>query len=322
MSPPTLNILFAGTPEFAAAHLQALLTSRHRIVGVYTQPDRPAGRGKQLHASPVKQLAQAAQLPVYQPLNLKTADAQAELAALKADILVVVAYGLLLPQAVLDAPRLGCINVHASLLPRWRGAAPIQRAIEAGDDVTGITIMQMDIGLDTGAMLLKTYCPILPEDTASQLHDRLASQGPDALLEALESLAKGELRGQTQNNDLATYAHKLTKAEALLDWTASAELLARRVRAFNPFPTAFTLINGERLRVLNATPTELHTAARPGTLLEISTQGLRVACGQGCLEIQQVQFAGKNPASIKALLNGQHPFVVGMPLGEPQEVTG
>lgn len=311
-----LNIVFAGTPDFAAVHLQALIGSRHRVLGVYTQPDRPAGRGKQLQASPVKQLAVAAALPVYQPINFKTPDAVAELKAINADILVVVAYGLLLPQAVLETPKLGCINVHASLLPRWRGAAPIQRAIEAGDSETGITIMQMDIGLDTGAMLSKSICPILLQDNAHQLHDRLANMGPEALLAALDSLATGTLLGEVQDNSLATYAHKLTKEEALLDWQCSAEVLARRVRAFNPFPMAFTLVSGERMRVLQAIALNQSSDAPPGTLLSINADGIRVATAQGQLLIQTLQFAGKNPVEVKALLNGQHPFVENLVLGQ------
>lgn len=309
---PALNIVFAGTPEFAAVHLRGLLASHHNIIAVYTQPDRPAGRGKQLQASAVKQVASEANLAILQPVNFKMVEAQAELAKLEPDVLVVVAYGLLLPQVVLSTPRLGCINVHGSLLPRWRGAAPIQRAIEAGDTQTGITIMQMDAGLDTGPMLAKTFCTILPEDTASSLQDRLAEQGVPAMLSVLEQLARDPLPGEAQDAALATYAHKLTKEEACLDWRLDARLLAQRVRAFNPFPMAYTMIAGERMRVLTAQVMESTTTAEPGTLLKISTEGLWVACGQSVLLITHVQFAGKNPLPVKALLNGQHPFVAGM----------
>ncbi len=255
-----LKIIFAGTPVFAALHLEALLNSGHEVVAVYSQPDRPAGRGKHLQASPVKTLALQHELPVCQVSSLKTAEAQAELAHWGADIMVVVAYGLLLPQAVLDTPRLGCINVHASLLPRWRGAAPIQRAIEAGDANTGITIMQMDAGLDTGPMLSITPCPILPSDTATDLHDRLGALGPGSLLTALDDLAQGKAAPQIQPSEGVTYAHKLTKEEAAIDWHLDAQLIHRRVRAFNPAPMAYFRLGAERVRVLGASPWNIQKA--------------------------------------------------------------
>src|SRR5690606_5561398 len=238
MKSTDLRIVFAGTPEFAAAHLQALLDAKLNIVAVYTQPDRPAGRGQKLTPSAVKKLALQHGLPVYQPQPLRAPEAQAELAALEADLLVVVAYGLILPQAVLDLPRLGCINSHASLLPRWRGAAPIQRAIEAGDDETGVTVMQMEAGLDTGPMLLKSRTPIGVDDTGGSLHDRLAEIGPVAVLQAIEGLAAGTLEAEVQDDSLATYAHKLSKAEARIDWARPARELALMIRAFNPWPLA------------------------------------------------------------------------------------
>ncbi|MEH6467663.1 MAG: methionyl-tRNA formyltransferase, partial [Porticoccus sp.] len=241
-----MHIVFAGTPEFAAHHLQALLDDdHHKIVAVYTQPDRPAGRGKKLTASPVKVLAQAHGLTVNQPVSLKEAEQQKILRDLNADIMVVVAYGLLLPKAILDTPHLGCINVHASLLPRWRGAAPIQRAIEAGDKETGVTIMQMDIGLDTGDMLLKAHCPITETDTGGSLHDKLASIGPPALLKTLLELEEGSAVAEKQDDELSNYAPKISKDEALVDWSQSAKIIARKVRAFNPFPVTYTTLGNE-----------------------------------------------------------------------------
>lgn len=302
--PAALKIVFAGTPEFAARHLESLLTTRHQIVSVYTQPDRPAGRGKKLHASPVKTLAQSAGLPLHQPATLKDPMEQAQLTAAQADLMVVVAYGLLLPQAVLDAPRLGCINVHASLLPRWRGAAPIQRAIEAGDKETGITIMQMEAGLDTGPMLLRSTCPIEATDTAGDLHNRLAALGPPSLLEALDHLAGTGLAAQAQDHSQATYAHKLSKEEARINWHQPATEIARRIRAFNPFPVAFTELDGERLRIFAAQPLNQPHRREPGTLLAQTTT-LEVACGQETrLRLEQVQLPGKKAVPVQALLHG------------------
>lgn len=289
------RIVFAGTPEFSVAPLQALLDSEHQVVAVYTQPDRPAGRGRKLTPSPVKQLALQHNLPVFQPENLKTAEAQAELAALNADLMVVVAYGLLLPQAILDTPRLGCLNIHASLLPRWRGAAPIQRAIEAGDTQTGITIMQMDKGLDTGAMLYKQHTPIQADDTAQLLHDRLSPLGAQALLETLNQLET--LQAEVQDNDQACYAAKLTKAEALIRWQDSAEQIVRRIHAFNPWPMAFTLFNGEPLRVLEAQALPGPQHDNIGQMILLEKAGVDVAAGQGLVRLITVQPAGKKPMS-------------------------
>lgn len=248
-----MRIVFAGTPEFAAEHLKALIASPYEVVAVYTQPDRPAGRGQKLMPSAVKQLAVDNAIAVLQPATLRNAEAQAELAALKPDLMVVVAYGLILPQAVLDIPRLGCINSHASLLPRWRGAAPIQRAVEAGDSESGVTVMRMEAGLDTGPMLLKVSTPISASDTGGSLHDRLAEMGPPAVLEAVAGLAAGTLQGEVQDDSLATYAHKLNKDEARLDWSRPAVELERLIRAFNPWPICHSTLNGEALKVLART---------------------------------------------------------------------
>lgn len=303
----SLRLIFAGTPEFAARHLQALLDSRHQIVAVYTQPDRPAGRGKRLQASPVKQLALEAGLPVEQPISLREASAQATLAGFEADVMVVVAYGLILPQVVLDTPAFGCLNVHASLLPRWRGAAPIQRAIEAGDRETGVTLMQMEAGLDTGPMLATAHCPIDADTTGGELHDRLADLGPPLLLQVLEQLQQYLTGAEPQDDQRATYAHKIDKAEAQLVWHQPAEVLARRVRAFNPFPVCFSVLeSGERLRIwaAEALP-EVKPGTEPGTLLGADRDGLRVACGQGVLKITRLQLPGGKPLAIDAVLNAR-----------------
>ncbi|MGY4532254.1 methionyl-tRNA formyltransferase [Pseudomonas sp. TE3786] len=309
-----LRLVFAGTPEFAAEHLKALLASQHEIVAVYTQPDRPAGRGQKLMPSPVKQLALENNIPVLQPPTLRDPAAQAELAALNADLLVVVAYGLILPQVVLDTPRLGCINSHASLLPRWRGAAPIQRAVQAGDAESGVTVMQMEAGLDTGPMLLKVSTAITHEDTGGSLHDRLAELGPPAVLQAIASLAAGTLQGEVQNNDLATYAHKLNKDEARLDWSRPADELERLIRAFNPWPICHSTLNGEALKVLAAQPAEGHGA--PGEILQASRDGLLVACGAGALRLTRLQLPGGKALNFADLFNSRREqFAVGTLLG-------
>ena len=303
MNSADLRIVFAGTPEFAAAHLQALLDAGLNVVAVYTQPDRPAGRGHKLTPSAVKQLALQQDLPVYQPQTLRAAEAQTELAALQPDLLVVVAYGLILPQLVLDIPRLGCINSHASLLPRWRGAAPIQRAIEAGDSETGVTVMQMEAGLDTGPMLLKSITPIRPEDTGGSLHDRLADIGPPAVIEAINGLAAGTLRGEVQDDSLATYAHKLGKADARIDWTRPAAELALMIRAFNPWPLAHALWQEQPLKVWSA-----EVAAGnglPGEILDCSKQGLLVACGPQALRLTRLQLPGGKPLAFADLYNAR-----------------
>lgn len=305
-----LRIVFAGTPEFAAEHLKALLGTSHQIVAVYTQPDRPAGRGQKLMPSPVKQLALEHDIPVYQPQTLRDADAQAELANLQADLMVVVAYGLILPQVVLDTPRLGCINSHASLLPRWRGAAPIQRAIEAGDSESGVTVMQMEAGLDTGPMLLKTHTPISAEDTGGSLHDRLASLGPAAVIEAIAGLAAGTLKGEVQNDALATYAHKLNKEQAQLDWSRPAVELELLIRAFNPWPICQSSLNGAALKVHAAKLGE--GSGKPGEILAASKEGLTVACGSGALLLTRLQLPGGKALNFADLYNSRRDqFAIG-----------
>jgi len=305
-----VRIIFAGTPPFAAAALNALADAGHDIALVLTQPDRPAGRGMELMPSAVKQAALARGLPVSQPPSLKSPEAQTELRAVDADVMVVAAYGLILPQAVLDLPRLGCLNIHASLLPRWRGAAPIQRAILAGDVETGITIMQMDAGLDTGAMLSKTMVPIRDDDTAASLHDVLAAAGASAIVAALANYAT--LVPAAQDDAQATYAAKLSKDEAQLDWNQPADALARAVRAYNPAPGAWTLLEGAPLKVwMAATATG---AGDPGTVLRASAEGLVVACGSGALALREIQPAGSKRMSAAAFLAGR-PVPPGSRLG-------
>ena len=294
------RIVFAGTPEFAALHLAGLLEAGHRPVAVYTQPDRPAGRGKKLTSSPVKALAQQHDIPVIQPPSLKPAEAQAELAALNPDLLIVVAYGLILPQAVLDIPAFGCINVHASLLPRWRGAAPIQRAIEAGDSQTGTTIMQMEAGLDTGPMLAIASVNIHPRMNASELHDRLAEAGVPLLISVLETLPAALAAAQPQDDSLATYAAKIDKAEAEVDWQLDAAVLARRIRAFNPFPVCWTRLGDQRIKLWEAEP--CNADGEPGTIVDADSAGLTVACGSGGLRLTRLQFPGGKPLDVAALL--------------------
>ncbi|WP_296260573.1 MULTISPECIES: methionyl-tRNA formyltransferase [unclassified Pseudomonas] len=310
-----LRIVFAGTPEFAAEHLKALLDSPYEVIAVYTQPDRPAGRGQKLMPSPVKQLAQQHDIPVLQPPTLRAPEAQVELAALKPDLLVVVAYGLILPQRVLDIPRLGCINSHASLLPRWRGAAPIQRAVQAGDAESGVTVMRMEAGLDTGPMLLKVTTPITGEDTGGTLHDRLAELGPVAVVQAIAGLVQGTLVAQVQDDSLATYAHKLNKEEARIDWGRPADELERLVRAFNPWPICHSTLNGEALKVLAAQVAE--GQGEPGTILSASKEGLVVACGQGALSLTRLQLPGGKPLNFADLFNSRREkFANAMVLGQ------
>ncbi|MEB0078401.1 methionyl-tRNA formyltransferase [Pseudomonas sp. CCI3.2] len=309
-----LRIVFAGTPEFAAEHLQALLDSPHQVIAVYTQPDRPAGRGQKLMPSPVKQLAEQHGIVVLQPPTLRNAQAQAEMAALTPDLLVVVAYGLILPQTVLDIPRLGCINSHASLLPRWRGAAPIQRAVEAGDAESGVTVMRMEAGLDTGPMLLKVTTPITTEDTGGSLHDRLATLGPPAVLQAITGLANGTLLGEVQDDALATYAHKLNKDEARIDWSRPAIELERLIRAFNPWPVSHSTLNGEALKVLAASLDE--GQGIPGEILSASKDGLIVACGQNALRLTRLQLPGGKALNFADLFNSRREkFAEGIVLG-------
>ena len=301
----SLRIIFAGTPDFAARHLDALLSSGHQVVGVFTQPDRPAGRGKKLMPSPVKALAEEKGLPVFQPASLRPEENQQLVADLQADVMVVVAYGLILPKAVLCMPRLGCINVHGSLLPRWRGAAPIQRSLWAGDAETGVTIMQMDVGLDTGDMLHKLACPITAEDTSATLYSKLAELGPQGLIETLKQLASGAATPEVQDEALVTYAEKLSKDEARVDWTLSAVQLERCVRAFNPWPMSWFEIDGQPVKVWAAAAIAGNANAEPGTILDVSKQGIRVATGDGILNLLSLQPAGKKAMSAQDLLNSR-----------------
>ncbi|MGB6976628.1 MAG: methionyl-tRNA formyltransferase [Gammaproteobacteria bacterium] len=302
-----LKLIFAGTPEFAVPALQALIASAHTISAVYTQPDRPAGRGQQLTASPIKQLALSHHLPLYQPATLRTLQEQQQLQALQVDAMIVVAYGLLLPATILSAPRYGCFNIHASLLPRWRGAAPIQRAILAGDTETGITIMQMDEGLDTGAILHQVRCPINAEDTSAILYQRLAQLGAPALLKTLTDLEQGLLHPTSQDATQACYAAKITKEEAQLDWQQAAEILERQVRAFNPWPIAYTHLQKERLRIWDAQalPNPSPQETTPGTLLAIHKKSLDVATGRGILRLLEVQLPGTRRLSVADFLNAR-----------------
>ncbi len=301
----SLRIIFAGTPDFAARHLEALLSSSHEIVGVFTQPDRPAGRGKKLMAGPVKVLAEENGLPVFQPKSLRPVENQELVAALNADVMVVVAYGLILPEAVLAMPRLGCINVHGSLLPRWRGAAPIQRSLWAGDTQTGVTIMQMDKGLDTGDMLRKLTCPITAEDTSASLYDKLAQLGPQGLLATLSDLASGAVVPEKQDDAKATYAEKLSKEEARLDWMLSAVQLERCIRAFNPWPVSYFMIDDQPVKVWKASVLDQQSKAAPGTVLETGKQGIQIATADGILNLEDLQPAGKKPMSAQDLLNSR-----------------
>ena len=294
-----LNIIFAGTPEFSVAPLQALLNSEHNVIAVYTQPDRPAGRGRKLTASPVKNLALEHNIPVYQPETLRDETAQKELAALNSDLMIVVAYGLILPKVVLDMPKFGCLNIHASLLPRWRGAAPIQRAIESGDAETGVTIMQMDIGLDTGDMLIKKTTPIQTDDTAQTLHDRLSMLGYEALIETLAQLQTNQLIPEKQDESLVTYAEKMHKAEAEINWSQPAHTIVRKIQAFNPWPVAFTTYQDQPLRILKAhiaqEPENQSSEKSAGLVLNVSKQGMLITTGSDSIWLTQVQPAGKKP---------------------------
>jgi methionyl-tRNA formyltransferase len=300
-----LNIVYAGTPEFAVSALRALVDAGHRVVAVYTQPDRPAGRGRKLRPSPVKEAATALGIEVRQPQSLRDDEAQAALRALAPDLMVVAAYGLILPAEVLAIPRLGCVNIHASLLPRWRGAAPIQRALLDGDAQTGVTIMQMDEGLDTGAMLARSATPITPEDTAGSVHDRLAELGAQALLEVLPALDAGSLRGEPQDASQATYARKLSKDEAGIDWALPAVQIARQVQAFNPWPVAETRFQGEPLKLLEARALDRTAAAAPGTPLAATRDGIDIATGNGVLRILRLQVAGRRAQSAAEFINGR-----------------
>jgi methionyl-tRNA formyltransferase len=297
-----MKLLFAGTPEFSVPTLAALIAAGHKVAAVYTQPDRPAGRGRKLAASPVKEYALGQGIEVRQPENLK--GRAAEIAAFGADAMIVIAYGVLLPPDVLAAPRLGCLNVHASLLPRWRGAAPIARAIEAGDAHTGVTIMQMEAGLDTGPMLLKAETPIHATDTAATLHDRLAALGAEALVKALTRLERGELKPETQDAALACYAKKLRKEEAPLDWNGPVKTLDRKIHAFNPWPVTTTRWNGKVLRVWDAQPSTHAVRGTPGEVLAADAHGVHVRAGDGVLALTRLQAEGGKPLAAADFLNG------------------
>jgi methionyl-tRNA formyltransferase len=317
--PNSLKIIFAGTPAFAATLLNALLQTSHQIVGVYTQPDRPAGRGRKLTASPVKQLALEHQLNIFQPMTLRDADAQKILADLNADLMIVVAYGLLLPNVVLTTPRLGCINVHASLLPKWRGAAPIQRAILAGDKKTGITLMQMDEGLDTGNMLLKMECPISESTTSEALHDALAELGAKILLTWLD--APDSFPSETQDNALATYAHKIKKEEAQIDWNLPAKNIVQTIRAFNPWPVAFSYLGQKIIRIWEAeVVTNSTISSIPGTIISASSQGIDIATQKDVVRLLKLQLPGGKILSVSDILNAhKSDFAVSNILGTYNE---
>jgi methionyl-tRNA formyltransferase len=301
-----LRVIYAGTPEFAVPALQSLIESHHEVVAVYTQPDRPAGRGRKLQASPVKQVAEAAGISVEQPENFRDELTAQQLAEYDADVMVVAAYGIILPQLILDTPRFGCLNIHGSLLPRWRGAAPIQRAILAGDTETGVTIMQMAAGLDTGDMLLKTHCPITASDTTASIHDTLAGQGSIALQEVLSKLRAGELSPEVQDESKTTYAAKFNKTEAEINWQDSAASIDLLVRAFNPWPIAFTHKGGKPLRIyLTEVLDDKSVSAVPGSVLSESKEGIQISTGEGVLNIKKLQFPGGKPLAVNEFLNGR-----------------
>lgn len=298
-----LKVIFAGTPDFAAKHLSALIESEHEIIAVYTQPDRPAGRGKKLTASPVKVLAEENAIPVYQPQSLKAQDAQEVLVSLNADLMVVVAYGLILPTAVLNAPKLGCINVHGSILPKWRGAAPIQRSIWAGDAETGVTIMQMDEGLDTGDMLHIATLPITPEDTSATLYEKLAKLGPQALVEVVNEFDR--YAPTKQDDSQATYAKKLSKEEALINWADDAEQIERNIRAFNPWPVAWMQVEDQNVKVWSASVVPLNKNVTPGTVIGANKEGITIATGRDALCITSLQIPGKKALPASDVINAR-----------------
>lgn len=309
-----MRIIFAGTPAFSTETLSALLSSEHEICAAYTQPDRPSGRGRKLTPSPVKLLAIEHNIAIEQAVNFKEADTRQTLANYKAEIMIVTAYGLLLPQSVLDTPALGCINIHASLLPRWRGAAPIQRAILAGDAKTGVSIMQMEAGLDTGPVLAQAECQIQPDDTAQSLHDRLAKLGAQTLLNTLPNIVELQRHAKTQEDHLTCYAAKLQKQEAEIDWQQSAAQIARQINAFNPYPIAQTRWQEKVFRIWLATPLAKTSKARVGNIIAIERQSIDVATGDGTLRLHRVQLPGKRAISVADFLNANTP-VIGEQLG-------
>ena len=315
MTKQALNFIFAGTPAFTLPCLDALLASKHHLQAIYTQPDRPAGRGRKLQASAVKEWAQTHQLPTYQPINFKDSQTVDELAALAPDVIVVIAYGLILPRSVLALPRLGCINVHASLLPRWRGASPIQQAILHGDQQTGVTIMQMDVGMDTGDMLTQVTCAIHHDDNATMLHDRLAQLAVAPLLRTLDELAAGTIRGVVQDEHLVTYAPKINKDDAAINWQQPAISIDQQIRAFNPWPITYTHVDSFVLRIHQARVINQSYAEPPGTVLSIDKQGMLVNTGHQALLVERVQFPGAKAMSIADWLNaGRHQLHVNLVL--------
>ncbi len=328
MSKP-LKIIFAGTPDFAAIALKSLLDAGHNICAVYCQPDRPSGRGKKLVSGPVKQLAQSHQITVEQPLNFKSEETLAILASFQADLMIVVAYGLLLPLNVLNTPKFGCINIHGSLLPKWRGAAPIQRAVASGDKESGITIMQMDEGLDTGNMLLKKSCVITDSETGSSLHDKLAEIGGEIILQYLADFdpdsSESPSLGEKQDNSLATYAHKLSKQEAEINWQDDAQVIERKIRAFNAWPVCFTFVADKRLRVWQAKLTGNTSAKTAGSIVELSKNGIEVVCGDGkTILLKNLQPDGSKAMDSSDLLNSRRDWfeknpILGQPLSQNNE---
>lgn len=303
-----MRICFAGTPAFAAAHLQALLDAQYNVVAVYTQPDRRSGRGKKLQASPVKLIAQENSLPLFQPASLKPAEQAQSFAELKADVLIVVAYGLILPKSILEIPKFGCINVHASLLPRWRGAAPIERALLAGDEVSGVTIMQMDEGLDTGAMLYKESIGISATDNRLDLEEKLTRAGKAALLQTLGDLQKYRDNAEVQDNTESSYAAKLEKSEALIDWHLSAEKIDRQIRAGIGRAPAYTYLGNQRLRIIEARPSSECWQILPGHVVQCGKDYFTVCCGSSSLQVLRIQMPGKTPTTVKDIANSRPDF--------------
>ena len=301
-----MRVIFAGTPEFAAIHLLSLINDdAQEVVAAYTQPDRPAGRGKKLTSSPVKLLARQHGIPVYQPSSLNNEVVLSDLATLEADIMVVVAYGLILPQSVLRIPSYGCINVHGSILPKWRGAAPIQRAIENGDQSSGITVIQMDAGLDTGAMLSVSHCNIDKDETSASLHSKLALLGADSLSSTLRKIQDQTAVGITQDSNLSSYANKIKKSEALINWSESAHIIERKIRAYNPFPVSFSMLDGLRIKIWSASVQDKETEGEIGEIISATARGLEIKCGQFCLLIQELQLPGKARMAVSEVLKSK-----------------
>ena len=308
-----MNIVFAGTPEFGLPCLEALFHSGHHLQAIYTQPDRPAGRGRKLQASAIKEWALQHEIPIYQPVNFKSPETVREFATLRPDVLVVIAYGLILPQAVLEIPKFGCINVHASLLPRWRGASPIQHAILHGDEQSGVTIMQMDAGMDTGAMHCKVVCPISSTDNAKTLHDKLAAISAIPLLNTLDNLQQLRAQPELQDNELVTYAGKINKEDALINWHDKAIHIDRLIRAFNPWPTAYTALESEILRIHQAQVVAGDSTEAPGTVVQLDKKGMLIATGAGNLLVETIQFPGGKAISVADWLNsGKSQLQVGL----------